>query len=575
MKRAVRIIIPIFLSLAIIFSLGWYLLVYDQEFTRDVLVSSARYFERQGNHSFAGWLYDRAYAQAADNDEVAIELAHQHVKAGNYTLAEQTLSRAIRDGGGAELYIALSDIYVRQNKLRDAVEMLDGIGDEKIRAQLEALRPAPPVASPAPGLYSQYISITLTAESGQVYAKNATQYPSVDTDVYESPIPLQFGENNIYAVAVAENGLVSRLSNLGYTVGGVNEVINFADQTMESAIRQLLNVDESVRIMSSDLSEIRSFSVPAGVTSLKDLQYMTSLETLQIEQSVSGELAYLASLNNLTRLTIIDTAVKTEELPVIGALPKLEILELRNCGLTTTSGLAKAVNLKTLDLSDNSIRNIQALSTMEQLHTLYLQHNALADLSSLSALVKLENLNVSYNSLTTLAPISNLTGLHTLEAAYNKLADVGSLAKMTALKHLILEHNAITDVAPLSACTELNTLDVSDNSLTAISSLSALNKLTALDFSNNRVSALPQFAKDCALVTIDGTNNQISTLEPLGGLKNLNNVFMDRNANISSVSALAKCPTLIQVNVSGTKIHSLTTVSVLTDQSIIVNFDPS
>jgi len=572
MKKAVKIIVPILLALAILLCLGWYLFEYDRDFTRDVLVSGARYFENRGSHTVAGWFYDRAYDLAGDNDAVAVELAQQHIKAGNYTLAEKTLSKAIEDGGSAELYIALSDTYVQQNKLYDAVRMLDGISNDAIRAEVDALRPAAPVASPAPGLYSQYVSVSLASDSGKLYAKHAAEYPSLDKDLYLNPITMQYGENTIYAVSVGENGLVSRLSIFGYTVGGVDEEVKFADEVMETTIRELLQVDAEKHLMTSDLAVIRSFTVPEGVESLHDLQYMTALETLTIERSVSGEFAYLSRLSNLTRLTVSDTAVSTEELAVIGALPQLEILELRNCSLTTTAGLAKAVNLKTLDLSDNTIRNIQALSAMEQLQTLYLQHNALTDLSSLSALVKLETLNVSYNSLTSLAPITNLTGLASLDASHNALTEVADLNKLTALSCLILEHNKIADVSPLASCAELVTLDISDNALTTIESLSALNKMTALDFSRNQVAAIPGFSKDCALVTIDGSYNKITKLDPLSGLKKLNNVYMDYNAAISNVKVLSNCPLLIQVNVYGTKVKD---VKALTDHSIKVNYNPT
>jgi hypothetical protein len=51
----------------------------------------------------------------------------------------------------------------------------------------------------------------------------------------------------------------------------------------------------------------------------------------------------------------------------------------------------------------------------------------------------------------------------------------------------------------------------------------------------------------------------------------LNNVYMDYNEEIASVEALAVCPVLIQVNVYGTKV---TEVKSLTDQSVIVNYTP-
>ena len=72
MKKFFRIIIPIILVIAIIACIGWYLFIYDRDFTRDMLLSGARYFDKNGNHALSSWFYDQAYAQASDNDAVAI-----------------------------------------------------------------------------------------------------------------------------------------------------------------------------------------------------------------------------------------------------------------------------------------------------------------------------------------------------------------------------------------------------------------------------------------------------------------------------------------------------------------------
>ena len=68
MKKVLRIIIPIFLVIAIFLCTAWYLSVYDRPFTRDVLLSIARYSEDQGNHSTAAWFYKLAYAQSGNSD---------------------------------------------------------------------------------------------------------------------------------------------------------------------------------------------------------------------------------------------------------------------------------------------------------------------------------------------------------------------------------------------------------------------------------------------------------------------------------------------------------------------------
>ena len=148
MKKAMKVILPLLLVVAILGCLIWYLFVYDCTFTRDVLLYQARTFETKGKHDTASWFYDLAYAYANQDEDVAIELANQYKAIGNYTKAEYTLSNAIADGGTAELYVALCKTYVEQDKLLDAVTMLDNISDAKIKAQIDALRPAAPTSFP-------------------------------------------------------------------------------------------------------------------------------------------------------------------------------------------------------------------------------------------------------------------------------------------------------------------------------------------------------------------------------------------------------------------------------------------
>ncbi len=579
MKKFLHITIPLVLVVAILLCTAWYLFVYDQEFTRDMLLYGARYFEGNQNHSVATWFYDLAYRQAGNNDAVAIELAQQHKAYGNYTQAEFVLSSAITDGGSTELYIALCQTYVEQDKVLDAVKLLDAVCQESstvdatVRQELTALRPAAPTAEPDPGFYSQYISVSISAESGTLYVNANGEFPSVNEPAYTQPVTLADGENSIYAVALSENGLVSPLSIFGYTVGGVIEEITFADTAVEAEIRSLLQVSADKTLYTNDLWTIKEFTVPEGAQKLDDLCHMIFLQKLTIDNGVSGQLASISTLSNLETLIITDTAVQAEELPVIGSLSKLQSLTLQNCGLSTSAGLEKAVNLRYLDLSENTIRNIDALSEMINLQELNLQNNhAVTDLSKLSSLRALTRLDVSGNMLTTLSPITGLTGLTYIDASENAITELAKIDQLTMLTYLSVAANELTDVSVLGGCLQLSELDISDNKLTDISALSALQVLTRLNFTNNQVTSLPKWSAGCALITIDGSQNQLTSLEPLRGLSHLNNVYMDYNAEISSVACLADCPLLIQVNVYGTNV---TSVSMLTEMSVVVNYNPT
>lgn len=576
MKKAIRIIIPIILVLAIVVCTGWYLFIYDRAFTRDVLLYAARYFERNGNHSVAAWFYDQSYLQVGDNDSVAIELADQYKAFGNYTKAEYTLSKAIADGGGAELYIALCKTYVEQDKLLDAVNMLNRINNPTVKAQLDALRPSAPVCTPDPttsgAYYTQYITVTVSAESGTLYVNSKGEFPSVQTDLYRQGITLKDGENVIYAIAVGDNGLVSPASIFSFTVGGVIEKVQFSDAAIEAACREMLGVSNDKILYSNDLWTITDFTVPENTKSLEDLKHFAFLENLTISNGSAGQLSSISHLSNLKEISITGTSVSADDLPALGGLPNLQKLTLSGCSLSTTAGLETAKSLAYLNLSDNAIRNITPLAELKQLQELNLAKNALNDLSALSGLNALTHLDISQNNLSTLSPITSIFGLKWLDASNNTLTDLTGFQQLTALEHLGLSHNTISDISPLDSCTALQHLNISHNSLTDISGLVNLMNLADLNFANNKVATLPKWSIDCGLVNIDGSYNQLNSVEQLSGLKKLNNVFMDYNKNLSSVKSLANCPLLIQVNVYGTKV---TQVSALTDQSVVVNYDPT
>lgn len=571
MKKFLKVFVPIVLTIAILLGIGWYLFIYDREFTRDALLQGARYFESNGSLGIASWFYDMAYEQGSGSDEIAVELAQQYIDSGNYTQAEVTLNRAIKDGGGVQVYIALCKAYVEQDKLLDAVELLDKTSDAVIKEQLDELRPAAPTTMQAPGFYNQYISVTVESPDNTLYVSANGEYPSVETDAYVSPITLQDGENVLYALAVSDEGLVSPLTILGYTVGGVVEEVVFEDTAIEQTVRYMLNVTDDKVLFSNDLWDIKAFDVPEDAVNYNDLRHMAFLETLQIHNGVSGQLQVLSNFSNLKTLHITGTTVSAEDLAVIGTLTTLERLTLSSCSLSTTEGLAGLTSVQYLDLSNNAIRNISAITTMTELRELNMQRNALQDLSALSGCTVMTKLDVSYNSITSVGSIAGLPLLAWLDISYNQLTDISSLSQLTALSQLRCSDNTITDISTLAQCESLTYADVSANSIESIEAFTHLTGISYLDFSNNQVKELPVWPDTSSLVTIDGSYNQISDLSGLKDLKNINNILMDYNAEIESVDILANCPLLIKVNVYGTKVKD---VKALTDQSIIVNYNP-
>lgn len=572
MKNPMKRIVPIILAIAVIACAVWYVFVYDRDFARDMLLAQARYFDSDGRPDIATWFYDQAYAFADNDEDVAIELAEQYIASGNYTKAEFTLSKAIADRPSAKLYTALCKTYVEQDKLMDAVSMLDKISDPAVKAELESLRPAAPIVSMAPGYYTQYLTLDITLEDGTLYVSSDGDYPSVHEDTYTEAIDLPQGETTLYTLSIGENGLVSPLGIYGYTIGGVIEPVMFADPAIEAQVRSDLNLGEEDVVYTNDLWTITSFTVPQDAQVYSDLSGMIYLKDLTIFNAASGELGCLASLKELESLMITGCEPSQQDLATIASMEHLTALTIAQCGLSDITPLSNAYGLEYLDLSYNSIRDISALSGMADLKTLYMAHNALTDLTSLSGLSSLEVLNVSYNSITSIAPICANMSLTTLDVSNNLLVTLGAVNNLPNLTELNASHNTLTDVTVLGSCATLAELDISNNALADISALAPLMNLRSFNCSYNAITALPDWSAAISLVELDASYNQISDLTPLRQMMCLNILNMDYNPELSSIEPLTYCPVLLEVNLFGTKVID---VDVLTQQSIIVNYNPT
>lgn len=571
MKKAAKFLMPLILGALIIASIFWYLFIYDRDFTRDTLLNQARYQNVHGNSRLSSWFYDAAYNFSGHDKNVAIELANQYKRDGNYTKAEYTLTEAIKNAPTPELYTALSRTYVEQDKLLDAVNLLDKLGNPEIKAVLDAQRPVAPVPDAPGGYYSQYIQVQLDSAAKYIFYTTDGEFPSINKTLYQGAISLPAGETVITAIAVSEGGLVSPISVTGYTITGVIEEVTFTDSAMDAAVRQLIHADADDLMLSNQLWGITDFTAPEGVKTFADLKLLPNLTKLTVRDQTIDTLSHLSSLAKLETLDITGCTFPVEDMTILASLPSLKALTMAGCRLSTIEYLEGAKYLSSLDLSDNTLRNLTVLSTMPQLTELNLRNNAVNDLGALSVLENLSKLDVSYNSLGSLAPLANCIRMTELKADHNQLYDLTGLGNMSLLTVLSVNNNTISDLSPLYNNNELTELRIASNNVYDISPLPSLTKLQLLDFSGNHVDNLPAWPDNSALQTIDGSYNVLPSIDSLSNQQSLTHVYMDYNL-LTNIDALENCFCLVQVNVFGNVIPD---VSLLRDRDIIVNYDPT
>ncbi len=574
MKKTLITILCLVLVLALLGGAAWYFLVYQRDMTAERCAELAGDALAAGRYSRAIRLYNTAYELDPANYDLAIALADTYVAAGNYTKAEYTLVHTISEHPDVVApYLALSRIYVAQDKLLDAQQMLDHVENEAVRAQLDQMRPEAPVLSPDSGYYSDYISVSLTYRSGTPYLRADGEFPSTADAPYSAPIELPGGESSVSAIVVGENGLVSPVTVNGYTIGNIVEEVNFASAGFEAFTRETLSLDPAAPVLTSDLWSITELTVPDTVTDVSDLQYFTGLKTLSLQNYHGGDYAFLESTPLLESLDLSQSSVSTLALETIDALPALQTLNLNACGISDISNLKSLSNLQALDLGSNSISNISPLARCTALQTLNLSGNGISDISPLTALKQLHTLDLSYNAPTTLAPLAQCSTLKSLDLSNCALIDISALKLCTKLTHLTAAHNDLTGIAGLEACTSLEEVDLSYNKLTSIDELGGIDSLLLVNINENDVKNVPAFSSNCRLQKFYADHNFLEDLTGLTALPYLNYVTLDYN-NIDNIDALADCENLVQVNVFHTNITTAEAVSALTDRSIIVNYTP-
>ena len=573
MKRVMKWIIPLLLVGLLISSAVWYMLVYDRSTVQDFLNAQARNSAKNGHFSTATWFYNLSYQLSDKNQDVAIELADIYRSAGNYTKAEYTLTNAIAKGASADLYVALSQTFVEQDKLLDAVTMLDSIPDAAIKAELDAMRPAAPTVDLAPGFYSEYVTANISGSGGALYVTTDGRYPSTAAQPSSGVVALEGGETKVYAISVAENGLVSPISIFNYTIGGVIEDVTLADPAMDALVRSQLSLSADAVISTKDLWTITELTVPAEVTTLEDLRYFVTLEKLTIEGRSIADLGMLAGMGQMKELTIRN-CILSAPLSVLENMKSLEKLTISGSGLSSLDDLAGLTSLVALDLSDNAIGDLSRLSGLTGLEELYLSGNAVKDLTPLSGMTVLSVLDVSRNALTSIAPVASCTRLNKLYLNGNAVSDISPAGQLLSLTDLSAANNALTNLNGLSGCTSLSKLDVSNNQITTLEGISGISSLTELSFANNQVTSIPDLGSESLLVRIVGDYNKLTDISALGGMPNLNDVFLDYNAELTDVSTLTSCPLISQVNVYGTGV-AVDSLTGLIDMGVVVNYDPT
>lgn len=325
----------------------------------------------------------------------------------------------------------------------------------------------------------------------------------------------------------------------------------------------------------------------SDITFLAQTPNLTNLELSGIDLSADNGAA-IASCPKLTLvavdgcgLTSIDWAASLPDLyylratgnaltdlaPLAGCT-RLDAVNVNANRITSLAPLANCAGLTTIEVELNQLSDLAGLEGKAKLTKLLADNNVLTDVSALSGNTRLSVLSVSHNELSDLSPLTEIHELRFLDASYNSLENLDFCEQLIKMERLDVSHNLIEDVSMLASCARIERLALQDNQITDISALgNGFTRLEALDASSNAIESLEPLADCAALVYAAVYDNELTSLDGMGGKTALEYFLADNNL-LTDISALSTSTGKLRyLDLGNNEITDVTALSSLFSQS--------
>ncbi|KYH34458.1 internalin-A precursor [Clostridium tepidiprofundi DSM 19306] len=392
------------------------------------------------------------------------------------------------------------------------------------------------------------------------------------------------------------------------------------EYAVRNALSQIDGKDRRIGyVYLSDLEKIKELSIDySEVSNIRGIEKLKNLQTLKIYTNSNRDVklfydrickyalqklyrrgTYLGNLKHLTKIDVSGNGIDNVSYVAAAllSLNQIKSIDLSNNNIKDISALGYYHSLKELNLSNNKINNISTLRYLRGLEKLDISNNLVQNIYSLRYLRNLKSLNISGNNIENLYPLSNLINLEELYMSGNIQAkDITSdryieisLDNVIDDKKLklngryisihskdwndnytlynnkyIIYHNDYViynkkpvDITPLEKITSLKKLDVSNNYLTSIYPLHTLTNLEYLDISHNDINDISYIADMAKLKELHaGFNGQIEDIGVLRGLISLEKLDISNN-NVSDISSLGNLVRLKYLDISCNNVSNI------------------
>ena len=300
---------------------------------------------------------------------------------------------------------------------------------------------------------------------------------------------------------------------------------------------------------------------PTDLSPLSSLSSLSILDLLGTKDSTVENLGVLSGMPQLEQLSLRNLK-DVKDLNFVQNMPKLKSLNLEDLSILNLDGLSGHLSLNSLSIDCSSLENVNALSTLSSLQTLSISYHTydVPDLHGLSALENVKCYSMDRDSISHMPSIKNLT-IDNYGSEYS--ADF--LQGMNALTNLTIIGNGITDeVEPdlgsvLRALPSLSRLEFQDSPFSRYKDYTETFTNTGVKellFTPNKKQAAssdPVLPVSLSRMADDNTVESLTLTQAI--LRNIDNESEDFSANIKPF--LSHYKALKSLDISSNKLQSL------------------
>jgi len=300
---------------------------------------------------------------------------------------------------------------------------------------------------------------------------------------------------------------------------------------------------------------------PTDLSPLSSLSSLSKLDLMGTNDSTVENLGVLSGMPQLEQLSLRNLK-DVKDLNFVQNMPKLKSLNLEDLAILNLDGLSGHLSLNSLSIDCSSLENINALSTLSSLQTLSIGYHTyeVPDLHGLSALENVKCYSMDRDSISHMPSIKNLT-IDNYGSEYS--ADF--LQGMNALTNLTIIGNGIIDeVEPdlgsvLRALPSLSRLEFQDSPFSRYKDYTETFTNTGVKellFTPNKKQAAssdPVLPVSLSRMADDNTVESLTLTQAI--LRNIDNESEDFSANIKPF--LSHYKALKSLDISNNKLQSL------------------